>query len=95
MIYGYFKHLVKRTALDKVLSNEAFNIAKNLKYDEYQTGLAPMVYRFIDKKASGSGANNELKQNDQVVEELHKPIISKFKKEKYIHHSKTIFGVLI
>ena len=26
---------------------------------------------------------------------LHKPIIRKFKKEKYIQHSKTIFGVLV
>ena len=41
-----------------------------------------MVYNFFDKKsASGSGvANNEIKQNLQVAEELHKPIIRNFKK---------------
>ena len=41
-----------------------------------------MVYKFFDKKsASGSGvANNEIKQNLQLAEELHKPIINNFKK---------------
>ena len=48
-----------------------------------------MVYTFFDKKstsladksAAGSGvANNEIKQNLQLAEELHKPIIRNFKK---------------
>ena len=41
-----------------------------------------MVYKFFDKKsASGSGvANNEIKQNLQLAEELHKPFIRNFKK---------------
>ena len=41
-----------------------------------------MVYKFFDKKsASGSGvANNEIKQNLQLAEELHKPIIRNFRK---------------
>ena len=48
------------------------------------------------KKTSGSGANNKIKQNQRLPEELHKPIIRKFKKKKnYIQHLKTIFGVLI
>ena len=36
-----------------------------------------MVYKFFDKKfTSGSGvANDEIKQNLQLAEELHKPII--------------------
>ena len=45
-------------------------------------GLAAMVYTFFDKKSTGSGANthanNEIKQNHQLVEELHKPIIKIF-----------------
>ena len=58
-----------------------FNIAKNPKYDGYQRGLAAMVYKFSDKKFTGSSvANNEIKQNLQLSEELHKPIIRKFKK---------------
>ena len=49
MAYGDFKDLTKRTAADKVLRDKA-NIAKDLKYDEYQRGLASMVYKFFDKK---------------------------------------------
>ena len=39
-----------------------------------------MVYKFFDKKSKGSGIKNEIKQNQQLAEELHKPIIRKFKK---------------
>ena len=41
-----------------------------------------MVNKFFDKKStSGSGvANNKIKQNLQLAEELHKPIIRNFKK---------------
>ena len=31
-------------------AGKAFNIAKNLKYDGYQRGLASMVYKIFDKK---------------------------------------------
>ena len=34
-----------------------FNIAKNSKYDGYQRGLAPLVYKSFDKKLKDSGAN--------------------------------------
>ena len=54
-----------------------------------------MVYKFFDKKSKGSGTKNESKQNQQIANELHKPIIRKFKKEKCILRLKTIFGVLI
>ena len=59
MAYGDFKDLTRRTASDKILHHKAFNIAKNLKYDGYQRGLASMVYKFFDKKSSGSGVKNE------------------------------------
>ena len=96
MAYGDFKNLARRTASDKVLRDKAFNIAKNPKYDGYQRGLASMVYKFFDKKsASGSGvANSGIKQNLQLAEELHKPIIRNFK-EQFIQTLKTIFGVVI
>ena len=74
--------MTKRTAADKILRDKAFNIAKKPKYDGYQRGLASMVYKFFDKKSKGSGINNEMKQNQQLPEELHKPIIRKFKKRK-------------
>ena len=35
MVYGDFENSNRRTATDKVLREKAFNIAKNLKYDEY------------------------------------------------------------
>ena len=56
--YGDFKDLSRRTASDKTLCDKAFNIAKNPKYDGYQKGLASMVYKFFDKKSSGSGIKN-------------------------------------
>ena len=73
------KDLSKRTIADKILKNKAFNIAKDPKYDEYQRGLASMVYKFFDKKSEGSGFNTKLApQNQELAEELHKPIIKKF-----------------
>ena len=93
MAYEDFKDLERRTASDKVLRNKAFNIASNPKYDEYQRGLALRVYKLFDKKASAGAI--AILQNEQLAEELHKPIITKFKKEKYIHNLKTIFGLLI
>ena len=50
MAYGDFKDLTRRITSDKILGDEAFNIAKNPKYDGYQRGLASMVYKFFDKK---------------------------------------------
>ena len=85
MAYGDFKDLKRRTAADNVLRDKAFNIAKNRKYDGYQRGLASMVYKFFDKKTRGSGvtlANKSIPQNEQLAEELHKPIIRKFKRRE-------------
>ena len=50
MAYGDFKDLDRRTAADKVLRDKALSIAKNPKYNGYQSGLASMVYEFFDKK---------------------------------------------
>ena len=79
MANGDFKYLAKRITSDKVLKNKAFSIAKNPQYDGYQRGLASMVYKFFDKKSSGSGIKNEIEQNEQLAEELHEPIIKKLK----------------
>ena len=82
MVYGDFKDIVRRTASDKLLRDKVFNLAKNLKYDVYQRGLASMVYKLFDKKSKGGGVNIPLEFNEQLAEELHKPIIRKFKKRK-------------
>ena len=59
MAYGDFKDLNKRTAVDRVLRDKAFNIAKKPKYDGYQLGHISMVYKFFDKKTSGGTVKNE------------------------------------
>ena len=83
MAYGDFKDLKRRTAGHNVLRDKAFNIVKNHKYDGYQRELAPMVYKFFDINTKGSGvtlANKSIPQNKKLAEELHKPIIRKFKR---------------
>ena len=51
-----------------------------------------MVYKFFDKKSSGSSIANEPKY--QLTNELHKPIIRKFKKRKvYSSFRDNIWGV--
>ena len=89
-VYGKSKDLEKRTQSDKVWKDKAFKIANDPKYDGYQRGLASMVYKFFDKKSSGSGIANE--PNYQLANELHKPIIKiRKRKEKFIHFLETIF----
>ena len=95
--YSDSKDLTKRTVADKILKNRAFNIAKDPKYDGYQRGLASMVYKFFVSKALGSGAKrvntNITPQNEQLADELHKPIIRKFKKRKvYLAFKDNISG---
>ena len=85
MDYGGFKDVAKITAADKVLRNKAFNVGKYPEYDGYKRGLASMVYKFFDKKTKGSGLSHTIKsttQNKQLPEELHKPIIKKFKERR-------------
>ena len=77
MAYGDFKDLTKRTIVDKVLRDKALKIASDQKYDGYQRVLASVVYKFFDKKSQGSGLANN-KENMQLADELHKPIIRKF-----------------
>ena len=95
MAFGDFKDLAKRTVSEKIVRDKAFNIAKNPKYDVYQRGLASMLYKFFDKKSSESGtaANNVIKQNIELADELHKPIIEKLKKRKiYSSFKDNIWG---
>ena len=94
MAYGDFKDFKRITFSDKVLRDKVFNIAKNPKYDGYQRGIASMVYKFFDKKSKGSGVNIEVKHNEQLAKELHKPIIRNFKKRTvYSGFKGNIWGV--
>ena len=78
MAYGDFKDIARRTASNKVLRDKAFNIAKNPKYNGYQSGIAFMVYKFFDKKSRGSGVNIPLEFNEQLAKELYKLIFRNF-----------------
>ena len=92
MAYGDFKDLKRRAASDKVLRDKAFNIAKNPKYDGYQRGLASMVYKFFDKKSKGSGVIIEVKHNEQLAKELHKPVRNFEKRTVYSGFKDNIWG---
>ena len=92
MAYGKSKDLGKRTKSDKVLRDKAFKIASDPNYNGYQRGLASMVYKVFDKKSKRSGVTNE--SIHQLANELHKPIIKKFKKRKvYSSFKDNIWGV--
>ena len=85
LAFGKSKDLVKRTQSDKVLRDKAFKIASS-------PALA-MVYKFFDKKSKRSDiTTNEFIY--QLVNELHKPFIKKFKKRKvYFSFKDNILGV--
>ena len=74
----------------KILHDKAFTIAKNPKYDGYQRCLALMVCKFFDKKSSGSGVKSKIIPKQELSEELHKPIIRKFEKQKITHLKKIL-----
>ena len=99
MAYGKSKDLVKRTQSDKVLRDKAFKIASDPKYDGYQRGLASMVYKFFDKKSSGSGVAASLanksatEPNYQLANKLHRQITRKIKRRKvYSYFRDNIWG---
>ena len=90
--YAEHKDLINRTEADKVLKDKAYDIASNTKYDGYQRGLASMVYKFFDKKSTGSGFKNS--SSSILADELRKPIIRKFNKRKlYSQFKDNIWGV--
>ena len=92
MVYGKWKDLAKRIESDKVLRDKAFKIASDPKYDGYQRGLPSLVYKFFDKKPSGSGASPE--PNYQLANELHGQIFITFKRRKvYSSFRNDIWGV--
>ena len=96
--YADHKDLVNRTEADNVLRDKAYDTASNPEYDGYQRGLACIVYKFFDKKSTGSGfkkLKNTTKPSSSILaDELHKPIIRKFNKRKvYSQFKDNIWGV--
>ena len=96
MAYGDFKDLARRTASDKVLRDKAFNIAKTWKYNGYQRSLASMVYKFFGSLVKRLLVEQlSLMLNQQLANELHKPIIRKSKKRMVYSLFKDNIRVLI
>ena len=62
---------------------------------DIQRALASMVYKFFDKKSKGAGIKSEIKENQQLANELHKAIIRKLKKRKVYSSFKDNIWVLI
>ena len=58
------------------MKDRAYEIIKNPKYDEHQRTLASMVQ--VSDKKTGSGTS----VNEELAEELHKPVIQKFKRRR-------------
>ena len=74
------------------MRDKAFKIASDPKHDDYQRGVASMVYKLFDKKSSESGVATE--PNYQLANELHRQIIRKFKRRKvYSSFRDNIWGV--
>ena len=97
--YADHKDLINRTKSDKVLRDEAYDIASNPEYDGYQRGLASMVYKFFDSKVASpdkksAGGGFKKPSSSILADELHKPIIRKFNKRKvYSQFKDNIWGV--
>ena len=86
--YGKDKDLERRAQSDKVLKDKPYQITSNPKYNGYRRGLASMVFNFFDKKSKDSGIKNEIKEKEQLANQLHQPIIRKFKKRKVYYSFK-------
>ena len=99
--YADNKDLINRTKADTVLKDKAYNIASNPKYDDYQRGLASLVYKCFDKKSMGSGIKKDTTKSSSLersslilADELYEPVIKKFNKRKvYSQFKDNIWGV--
>ena len=71
----------------EILKDRAYGIARNCKCDGYKRAFASMVYKLFHKK-TGSG----VRVNEELAEELHKPVIKKFKRKTPVRDLKKVFG---
>ena len=70
-----FHNMAYRSYKDNVLRDKALKIASDPKHNGYERRLAAMVYKFFDKKSSGSGVKSAL--NQKLADELPKPTSQK------------------
>ena len=71
------------------MPGKVFNIAKNIKFYGYHCGLASMVYKFFDKKFTTQKGTGISSENQQVADELHRPVIRNLENVKYTPLLKT------
>ena len=69
----------------KVFRDKRFNNTKNPKHEGFQPGITSMVCKFFGKNLGAAHKKTEINsgvvsENQKLGEELHKPIIGKFKK---------------
>ena len=83
--YSDRKDLPKKTISVKILKDKAYEIATNSIYDDYNGGLAGMIYNIFDKK-TGLGAITTDKVgasvNEVLTQQLHKPVIKIFERKR-------------
>ena len=87
MAYGNLKDLSRKTTFNHVLCDKTFNTAVNPICNGYQHRRAPVVGNFFDKTATDTCTHRRTgisSQNQQLAEEIHKPIIRRFRKMKSI-----------
>ena len=87
MFFHDSKELAQRTISDKALKERAYEVAVNAKYDWYQRGLASIVNKIFAKK-TGLGTS----VNEEVAQELQKPVIKKLKERKSMQDLIIILG---
>ena len=92
MAYNKYKDLKGRAQSDIVLKSKACKIATNPRINGFQRALASMVWKFFNERSEkvlGSGIENK-----KLADELHKPIVKKFKRKKaYSSFKDNIWGV--
>ena len=81
MAYCVFKDLARRTASDKILCNKVFNMLKICNIMDINVDMPQWSINFLRKNCR-SGIKTEDISNQQLAEELHKPIIRKFNKRE-------------
>ena len=82
MFYEGFKDLNTRTFPDKVLGDKVFNIAKDSNNDGYQRGRGYCFILFLKKKLLLACIKNENISNEDLANDLNKPIIKKSNERK-------------
>ena len=92
MPYGKYKELTKRVESDKILRDKASKIASNPKYNGYEQGLASMVYKFFSTQVYRPLSDIKSMSNQQLADELHKPIIRKSKRRR-VSSSRQYLGI--